>query len=113
MAPPPKYLITRKLVGKFFQNYLPREPFYAQDEKSKLFECWQINGIDSSKCKELEARYDFMIEQSKQYRQKLDKMGFRQSVMETLTKPKFKHELKGRHAKNVMPTQSTIYDGVF
>ncbi len=31
MAPPPKYVITRKLVKRFFDKYLPRKPIMTTD----------------------------------------------------------------------------------
>ncbi len=47
MAPPPKYLVTRKLIRRWFENYLPKKPILATDEGARLFDCWKKNGLDS------------------------------------------------------------------
>ncbi len=112
MSPPPRYLITRKLVGKFFQNYLPKEPIYAQDEKAKLVDCWFTNGYDHPKCRELEAKYDWSVEDARKYRERLESLNFRQTVMSTLTTPKFKHDIKGRERKPAIFKPHTIFHGV-
>ena len=112
MAPPPRHVITRKLVKRFFQNYLPSEPSYAQEEKSKLMECWNKFGIDSPKCKDFEVLYDHVLDETKKYRQKLEGMKFKQSVMETLSRPTYKHETKGKYRKPSFFAPPSIYDGV-
>ncbi len=111
MAPPPKQVITRKLVKRFFQNYLPKEPIYAQEEKHKLTECWGKYGIDSAKCKEYEILYDHILEQTEKYRNKLEAMGFKQTVMKTLSRPVYKHEEKGRFRKTAIFKPPSVFDG--
>mmetsp|Transcript_17756 Transcript_17756/g.15550 ORF Transcript_17756/g.15550 Transcript_17756/m.15550 type:complete len:114 (+) Transcript_17756:88-429(+) len=112
MAPPPKHVITRKLVKKFFNNYLPKEPIYAREEKEKLFDCYKRHGLGSHLCKEYEMLYDFIEERSAQYRARLNSMQFKQTVMQNLRKPKYKHELKGRYKTFMKVYSPTEKDGV-
>jgi hypothetical protein len=40
MAPPPKYLVTRKLVRHFLKKYIPTTPEGVKVDSNSLFECW-------------------------------------------------------------------------
>ena len=59
MAPPPKYLITRKLVRNFFKKYLPVQPPEAIDAKTQLLNCWKKYGEDDPRCKEFEILLEY------------------------------------------------------
>eukprot|EP01017_Pseudomicrothorax_dubius_P034211 TRINITY_DN4662_c0_g1_i4.p1 TRINITY_DN4662_c0_g1~~TRINITY_DN4662_c0_g1_i4.p1 ORF type:complete len:129 (+),score=44.81 TRINITY_DN4662_c0_g1_i4:59-445(+) len=96
MAPPPKRIIVRKLIKKFFENYLPRAPIGAQEEMSKLFDCWQRHGLDDAECKEAEIIFDHMIDTNYKYQNRLNSLGLKQAVTSKLATPLYKHDLKGR-----------------
>lgn len=111
MAPPPKYVISRKLVKRFFDKYLPRKPMDVQNESGKLMKCWQQFGIDDPRCKEYEVLYDHMYTQTKDYRKKIEGLRIKEDVMGALLRPKYSNELKGRW-RTGKTTEWTIYDGV-
>lgn len=71
MAPPPRYLITRNLVRRFFEKYLPRQPLETQDSGQQLFQCWEKFGVDDPRCKDFELQYDYTYKQTKNYRKKI------------------------------------------
>lgn len=112
MAPPPRYLITRKLVKRFFDSYLPKETSHSQAEANKLLECWEKFGVASSKCKEFEMLYDNVIEENIQYQKKVKAMGFKTAVLSTLKKPVYDYHVKGRYRKPLHFNPKTIFDGV-
>ena len=112
MAPPPKYLITRKLVKRFFDNYLPKEPLHSFSDGQKLFECWQIHGLDSAKCKEQELLFDHAMEESENYRRKINSMNFKSAILGTLKKPVYQKETKGRYRFDSNMKNRDIFDGV-
>ena len=112
MAPPPKYLITRKLVKRFFDNYLPKEPLYAYEESQKMFECWMTHGFESQKCKEYELLYDNVYDETKAYRRKLNSMNFKSTVLQTLRKPEYRNQQKGRYKERWDLRERDIFDGV-
>lgn len=113
MAPPPKHLITRKLVKRFFDNYLPKEPAYAYGDSMKMFECWQAHGFDSSKCKEQEMLFDHVMLESEKYRQRLKSFNFKSEVLQTLKKPLYPKETKGRYRKRAYFEPRDVFDGVY
>jgi len=111
MAPPPKYLITRKLVKRFFTNYLPKEPLYSREDSQKLFDCWNLHGFESAKCKEFELLYDHVMKENRKYRQKLKGMNFKSTILQALNRPVYEKEKKGR--SRIDPNEPrTIFDGV-
>ena len=112
MAPPPRYLITRRLVKRFFNSYLPRQPLNQVDEEARLFECWEVHGIDNPKCKELVVLFDQQMEKSMNYRKRVMNLRLEEQVMATLKKPRYNSLLKGRFKSRNPFGPETIYDGV-
>ncbi|KRX05651.1 hypothetical protein PPERSA_09791 [Pseudocohnilembus persalinus] len=110
MAPPPKYLITRKLVRRFFDKHLPKQPLQASDPGQQLFQCWEKFGIDDARCKQYEVMYDHVFQQNTNYRQRVKNLRIREDVMETLKKPIYPNQLKGRYKKKNIATD--IYNGL-
>ena len=74
MAPPPKYVVTRKLVSRFFKNYLPTQNSQAVNETNRLLECWEKLGPGNVKCKQLEMELDKAEEKAGDYIQRLESL---------------------------------------
>ena len=55
MAPPPKYMITRRLISRYFKNNLPSRPLGIKSYEGELLNCWKNNGLEDARCKEIEA----------------------------------------------------------
>lgn len=60
MAPPPKYMIERKLVRSIVNKVVPQRPLIPSEYFSKLTDCWKKYGIGSAKCSDEEMMYDFV-----------------------------------------------------
>lgn len=112
MAPPPKYIILRKLVGRYFDKFLPKEPIYLNDEQNKLFECWQTFGIDNVKCKEHEEKFDKLYTQSANFQTKMQGLRLKQYVMSNLPTPVYKSRKKGTRKEDRLAKKRDIFDGL-
>mmetsp|Transcript_23274 Transcript_23274/g.26972 ORF Transcript_23274/g.26972 Transcript_23274/m.26972 type:complete len:115 (+) Transcript_23274:29-373(+) len=114
MAPPPKYLITRRLIKQFFKGFLPKRPIEAgATDYSDLVECWGKFGVDSPKCFDILHMMDDAEKQTKDYTKKLRALKFEQTVTSKLNKPVYKSMVKGKHATNKPIRHESIYDGVY
>lgn len=60
MAPPPKYLVERKLIRSIVKKVVPQRPLIPPEYFSKLTDCWKKHGIGSSKCSDEEMMYNFV-----------------------------------------------------
>ena len=60
MAPPPKYLIERKLIRSISKKMVPKTPLMPEEYKNSLLECWRLNGVGSNKCVEEEQMFEFV-----------------------------------------------------
>jgi hypothetical protein len=60
MAPPPKYLIQRKLIRSIVNKVVPQRPLIPTEYFTKLTECWKKFGIGSAKCADEEMMYNFV-----------------------------------------------------
>jgi hypothetical protein len=61
MAPPPKYLVERKLIRSIVKKVVPQRPLIPTEYFSKLTDCWKKHGIGSSKCSDEEMMYNFVL----------------------------------------------------
>jgi hypothetical protein len=61
MAPPPKYLVERKLIRSIVKKVVPQRPLIPPEYFSKLTDCWKRHGIGSSKCSDEEMMYNFVL----------------------------------------------------
>lgn len=113
MAPPPKYLITRRLIKQFFKGYLPKRPMTAgSTDYSDLVECWGKHGVDSPKCYDVLQLLDEAETRTKEYTKKLKDLKYEQTVTSKLKKPVYKSMVKGKHRAKPLRHES-IYDGVY
>ena len=101
MAPPPRYLITRKLIKRFFDGYLPTTPIQAEEEMAKMYDCWKRHGIESKNCREFEELFDQMKDRVQEYRKKLDALRLKQTVKSQLGKPLYHYDVKGRYRQEL------------
>ena len=60
MAPPPKWLIQRKLIRAMVKKVVPQRPLIPQEYFTKLTDCWKRHGIGSAKCADEEMMYNFV-----------------------------------------------------
>lgn len=113
MAPPPKYVITRKLINHFFQSYLPKTPIILSTDENKLFECWENFGIDSPKCEEYEDLFDRAHEKTKNYGKRIESLNLKGYVLSNLKPPVYKGMKKGRFQDKPIFDKKDIFDGLF
>ncbi len=76
MAPPPKYVITRKLVNRFFKNYLPNQNNHALLETNRLLECWEKLGPGNAKCRQFESELDKAEAKASDYLERLQRLKY-------------------------------------
>lgn len=50
MAPPPAYLVERKLIRSVAKKVVPKNPLIPKEYFVGMVTCWKIHGIGSSKC---------------------------------------------------------------
>lgn len=113
MAPPPKYIITRKLVKHFFQKHLPKTPILQSNEAAKLMECWRVNGIDSPKCEEFVELYHRVSEKTRNYKTRVKSLNLEGEVLSHLSRPLYKNMKKGRFNETPYFKQRDLFDGLF
>ncbi|EGR27640.1 hypothetical protein IMG5_192440 [Ichthyophthirius multifiliis] len=111
MAPPPKYIITRKLVRKYFEKNLPKQPLETQAQQGLLQKCWKQYGLDDPRCKQFEALHDYLHTQTQQYREKIKNLRIKEDVMGKLNTPVYKNQKKGRFQSGEI-REWNIYDGL-
>jgi hypothetical protein len=114
MGPPPKYLITRKLVRRFFNRYTANTAA-DQDETPKMQKLWDLYdryGLDSPVPEAYEAVYDREYEARASFYKRIQDMRLRQGVMMNLPKPAFKFLVRGRFKKISYRRPPSIFDGV-
>lgn len=61
MAPPPKYLVERKLIRSIVKKVVPQRPLIPTEYFTKLTDCWKRFGIGSNKCSDEEMMYNFVL----------------------------------------------------
>lgn len=114
MAPPPKYLISRKLVKRFFERYLPSSAD-PEEETPKMQELWtayETYGTESPVCRQYEAIYDQEYSNQASFKKRILSLKLKESVTSKLTAPKFKIQVKGRFPKRIRRPPASIFDGV-
>ena len=113
MAPPPKYIITRKLISHFFQNYLPTSPVIISSDATKMFECWEQFGIDSGKCEEFEELFDRAHTKMMNYKERIKSLKLKSLVLSHLKRPVYKSMLKGRFREKIVVEEKDIFNGLY
>ena len=111
MAPPPKYMITRKLINRYINSILPKRGDPTKQLETELFTCWSTFGIESDKCRNIEMKLDAT---SMEYMKSLKKDRSSNVIKEinaTLNKPVYSFQKKGAH-RDIVPRPYTIYDGL-
>ena len=113
MAPPPKYVITRKLIGHFFKTYLPNSPIIISNDSTKLFDCWKEFGLENPKCDEFEELYDLAHNKIKNYSSRVEALKLKSAVLSHLKRPEYKNEKKGRFKEAIFDKKKDIFDGLY
>ena len=60
VAPPPRYMIQRKLIRAIVKKVVPNEPLIPTEYFTRLTDCWKRHGVGSSKCGDEEMMYNFV-----------------------------------------------------
>lgn len=111
MAPPPKYLITRKLITRYINSIIPKRPDPRKPLEADLFACWNAFGIESDKCRHIEIKLDTAaIEYLRSTKSDVTTSTIKE-IKATLNKPVYPFHKKGAH-RDFAPKPYTIYDGL-
>jgi len=112
MAPPPKYVITRKLIKRYFKRFLPKASEPSRAHIDELRECWGQHGVGSEKCFHIVDMLDSAYTKSMRTKNSYKKLDIQAQVMGSLRKPIYPFQRKGRYRD--LPARSRdIYDGIF
>ena len=57
MAPPPKYIIERRLIKNVCKNFAPTRPIINESYFTEIFDCWRTYGVASKRCIEAEQKF--------------------------------------------------------
>ena len=111
MAPPPKYLITRRLITRYITTIMPRRADHRKPLESELFACWNAFGIESDKCRHLEIKLDNASDEYLKSSKKQDSVHVIKELKATLNTPVYSFHKKGAH-RDFVPRPYTMYDGL-
>lgn len=111
MAPPPKYLITRKLISRYVASIMPRKADPRKPLEADLFACWNTFGVESDKCRHIEIKLDQAAADYMKASRQNDSERVIKEIKATLNKPVYPFHKKGAH-RDFAPRPYTIYDGL-
>lgn len=112
MAPPPKYVISRKLIKRYFKRFLPTAQDPPKTFIDELRQCWDKHGQGSEKCFDIVDKLDSAYIKAIKTRNNYKKLDIQAQVMTSLRKPIYPFQRKGRYRD--LPARSRdIYDGIF
>ena len=111
MAPPPKHVITRRLVKRYFKRFMPMVADNSQQFLGQVMDCFKKHGLDSEKCADLVEQASKAKRRAFHARNQLRKLNVRSEVMQTLRKPIYPSQRKGRY-RDLPFRERDIYDGI-
>ena len=76
MAPPPRYVIARKLTRRWFKNYVPKiDVDTFGGEFQQIMDCYIRYGNNNNICAELEAQLEERIDNMITFKERFTKQG--------------------------------------
>lgn len=112
MAPPPKHIITRKLIKRYFKRFLPRAIDSTKGFVDELKQCYAKHGAGSEKCNDIVEKLNAAYVRSAKSKAQFKKLDIESQVMSSLRRPIYSFERKGRY-RDLPTRQKDIYDGIF
>ena len=89
MAPPPKYLISRKLVRRYFQKILPDSKSLTYDD-SELKTSLRSHGVGSPQSRDAYMNMINRYQKMKKNAEEFEKVNARTEVLNSLNFPRYK-----------------------
>lgn len=111
MAPPPKHLITRKLIKRYFKRFLPKATDTTKRYITELRECYGKHGPGSEKCNPIVEKLEAAYVKTTKSRSQFKKLDIESQVMSSLRKPIYPFQKKGRY-RDFPTREKDIYDGI-
>ena len=116
MGLPPKHLITRRLINKFFKNRpITKQGNQTTESMNELLNCWKKYGIDAEECLGVLNNFHVLAKNDREFRKFGKELAIKENVMAQLNKPAYKHGWKGKHKdyfSNRKKTHDSFLDGV-
>jgi NADPH-dependent 7-cyano-7-deazaguanine reductase QueF len=112
MANPPRHVVSRTLVKRYFKRFLPR---MADNNKSffdEIVNCYRTHGLFNEKCQPIIDKVDANQARALKVKNEYTKLDVQGSVLNSLRKPVYSFQKKGRY-RTLRPRQRDIYDGIF
>lgn len=110
MAPPPKYLITRNLIRRYFQKILPDTKSLKYDD-TELRGTLKAHGIGSPQSRDAYMNMVNRYNKMKKNAEEFEKVNARTEILNSLNFPRYKNLTKGKH-KSFAVRPINIYDGI-
>jgi hypothetical protein len=112
MAPPPKYLITRRLIDRYMKSFVPARVDLSKVMEIELLQCYKAYGFDSEKCNQLILKLEGQMEAANPKSQSQINLKLSTEIKKELNKPLYPSEKKGRF-RNMAPRPYNFYDGIY
>lgn len=110
MAPPPKYILTRRLIKQYFEKNLPDFPSYLKLKELPIMHCWEKYGPGDIKCDQYQEDFDNFFNEINRFRNDLKTNHPMKTVMKQLNRPRYPVDSKGKNRR--YPYEKSIYDGI-
>lgn len=112
MAPPPKHVITRKLIKRYFKRFLPKAIDGTRTQVQELKDCYSKHGVGSEKCNDIVEKLNAAYTRTHKARSQYRKLDIESQVMSALKRPVYPFHRKGRY-RDLPNREKDIYDGIF
>lgn len=112
MAPPPKYLIARKLVDSYIKSFIPRKADTSASSQVELFNCWKQHGIDSEKCRPFSDKMISSYQEYIDFTSSVRKLKLSTVVKQELNTPVYPFFKKGQY-RDIKQRDYNFYDGLY
>ena len=97
MGRSPPHIIFKRVVKGMLKNIMPGSLEEVQEAHSRLQACWEVNGIGSAKCANLENYFNSMNEENDKYVNFIKNKRYEMHALRYLAPAKRKLEDKGRY----------------
>lgn len=111
MAPPPKYLITRRLIDRYMKSFTPNKPNPGEAGMNELFNCWRVHGIESEKCRPVVERMEQSSKEYSEFMKSRRELDLSKQIKCELNAPIYSFQKKGRY-RSFAPRPYNFYDGI-
>lgn len=112
MANPPRHVVSRTLIKRYFKRFLPTMGDSTKPFFDEIINCYRTHGLFNEKCQPIIDRLDESQARAMKVKSDYTKLDVQGVVLGSLRKPVYGFQKKGRY-RTMRPRQRDIYDGIF